>query len=126
MVKWYDRIGNTIEMLVGNGWIKGIIVNGERTGDGIINMENADGRKYWCGVASSCYRKTDDSLGDLITQADRIRSMSDEELAEFLKKFDLCTNCKYGEDVRCTFENPCTHGFATAMAYEWLKSEVKE
>ena len=60
------------------------------------------------------------------SQADKIRAMSDEELTEFLKKFDLCTNCKYGEDVRCTFGNPCTHGFATAMAYEWLKSEVKE
>ena len=61
-----------------------------------------------------------------MTESDKIRAMTDEELAEFLKKFDLCTNCKYGEDVRCTFENPCTHVFATAMAYEWLKSEAKE
>ena len=27
MKKWYDRIGNTIEMNIDNQWIKGIIVN---------------------------------------------------------------------------------------------------
>ena len=60
------------------------------------------------------------------TNADRIRSMSDEELAEFLEEFEVCTHCKYADGIRCTFENPCTHGFASAMAYEWLKSEAKE
>lgn len=56
----------------------------------------------------------------------KIRSMSDEELADFLEEFEVCTHCKYVDGIRCTFENPCTHGFASAMAYEWLKSEVKE
>ena len=60
------------------------------------------------------------------TNADRIRAMSDEELAEFLEEFEVCTHCKYADGIVCTFENPCTHGFASAMAYEWLKSEVKE
>lgn len=60
------------------------------------------------------------------TNADVIRAMSDEELAEFLEEFEVCTHCKYADGIRCTFENPCTHGFASAMAYEWLKSEVKE
>ena len=76
--------------------------------------------------AESCRECEDGSMFEKMTNADIIRNMEDEELAEFLKKFDLCTNCRYGEDVRCTFGNPCTHDFATAMAYEWLKSEAKE
>ena len=60
------------------------------------------------------------------TNADRIRAMSDEELADFLEEFEVCTYCKYCDKERCTFENPCTHEFAGVIAYEWLKSEVKE
>ena len=59
------------------------------------------------------------------TNADRIRAMSDEELAEFLAEYEVCTNCHYLEND-CKFEGVCTKGFASAMAYEWLKSEVKE
>ena len=60
-----------------------------------------------------------------MTNADRIRSMSDEELADFLEEFKVCTYCKYNDEDRCRFENPCTHDFAGIMAYEWLKSEVE-
>jgi hypothetical protein len=59
------------------------------------------------------------------TNADRIRSMSDEELAEFLAEYEVCTNCQYLES-KCEFDGICTKGFASAMAYEWLKSEAKE
>ena len=50
MTKWYDRIGNTIEMNIDNQWIKGTIVNGYRTHDGLINMKTEDGKNCWCGV----------------------------------------------------------------------------
>ena len=60
------------------------------------------------------------------TNADKIRAMSDEELAEFLESFEVCTNCEYADGKLCTFENPCTHGFATAIAMKWLQSEVEE
>lgn len=123
MVKWYDRIGNPIEMRVGKGWIKGTVIDGERTGDGIINMETEDGKKYWCGVSTEgvWYRKCDDSLGDLITQADKIRSMSDEELAKFMHNFYDCGHCYVeicNEDT-CAIE--CEAGLLG-----WLKSEAKE
>lgn len=61
-----------------------------------------------------------------ILWGDKIRSMSDEELAEFLEQFEVCTHCKYFYNKHCNFENPCVHEFAMAMAYEWLKSEAKE
>lgn len=125
MVKWYDRIGNTIEMYVNDTWTKGTVINGERTGDGIINMETADGKKYWCGVCSGYYKKSEDSLGDLITQADRIRAMSDEELAEVIPViFDCCCN----PTVEC-MQYVAEHGECiktTECVLKWLKSEVKE
>lgn len=84
MVKWYDRIGNIIEMNIDNQWIKGKIINGYRTHDGLINIETEDGKKCWCGVNGEHvhFRKCDDSLGDLLTNADKIRNMTDEELAK--------------------------------------------
>lgn len=59
------------------------------------------------------------------TNADRIRAMSDEELAEFLEQFEVCSHCEYSDNERCTFENPCVHEFATAMALKWLQSEAE-
>lgn len=59
------------------------------------------------------------------TNADRIRHMSDEELSEFLEQFEVCSHCEYSDKERCTFENPCVHEFATAMALKWLQSEAE-
>ena len=89
MVKWYDRIGNSIVMKIMGKWIKGTIVNGYRTHDGLINMKTEEDKLCWCGIDQEhiYFRKCDDSLGDLISNADKIRSMTDEELAEFLINF---------------------------------------
>ena len=59
------------------------------------------------------------------TWGDKIRSMNDEELAEFLEQFEVCSHCEYSDNERCTFENPCAHEFATAMALKWLQSEAE-
>lgn len=101
MTKWYGRIGNTIEMFVFGKWIKGIIVNGARTGDGVINMEDLTGKKYWCGSSGEGvhFRKCDDSDGDLISNADRIRQMTDEELAEFLFEVEYRRSA-YGDGAK--------------------------
>lgn len=65
-------------------------------------------------------------LGNPKTNADRIRSMSDEELADFLEEFEACDVCKYHDKDRCTFENICVHEFAGAMIWEWLKSPTTD
>lgn len=57
------------------------------------------------------------------SNADKIRAMNDKELAEFLEQFEVCIHCEYSKKERCTFENPCVHEFATAMALKWLQSE---
>lgn len=54
------------------------------------------------------------------TNADHIRSMSDEELAEFLNSYKFCYICEEGcED--CHYNGECERRLA-----EWLKQPYKE
>jgi hypothetical protein len=48
------------------------------------------------------------------SNADRIRQMTVEELARFLRNFDMCIVCQ----VKCSKEYPCNKGIM-----EWLKKE---
>lgn len=77
MVKWYDRIGNRIEMKLYEDadspefeWVKGNVIKGYRYQDGVVSMKSDDGRIIWCGVETSDFRKSDESLGDFISNAD--------------------------------------------------------
>jgi hypothetical protein len=54
------------------------------------------------------------------TNADRIRAMSDEELAKFIDKLSPCSCCRFDKN-ECKKSVHCCDGIA-----EWLKSEVKE
>ena len=74
--------------------------------------------KYPC---SEC----DSNVNDLFesknqTNADRIRHMSDEELAEFLEKNGMCELCEHRDKENC-FEENCKKGFL-----KWLQSEAEE
>lgn len=63
------------------------------------------------------------------TQGNKIRSFSDEELAEFLIRQHACDKCDYfGGGARCKAPSGfvCTNGYAEALMLQWLKSEVKE
>lgn len=56
-----------------------------------------------------------------MTNADRIRQMTDEELAKMIETFDTCAHCvEYGVDV-CSFPNGCRKSILA-----WLKQEVKD
>ena len=54
-----------------------------------------------------------------MTNADRIRSMTDEELAEFLCEFDACLMCEFSSGG-CSLMN-CD---SLCITENWLKSEV--
>lgn len=81
---------------------------------------------YYLNEDEDCYHWTDSMFEDAMTNADKIRAMSDEELAEFLKEtviscrenLFLCRECnKYG---KCsTALKDCTN-FIT-----WLQSTKK-
>lgn len=115
MTKWYDRIGNTIQMYIEDEWIKGNIIKGERSFDGIINMKTSSGQTYWCGVNGEYihFRKCNDSLGDLLTNTDKIRSMSNDELAKWLTK--ITDDAQLDANTKCNYQWD-----------EWLKEEVEQ
>lgn len=63
------------------------------------------------------------------SNADRIRAMSDEELAELLIRQHACEHCEYhGNNATCKApsEFTCTNLYAEGITLRWLKSEVKE
>lgn len=69
------------------------------------------------------------------SNADRIRAMSDEELAEFLSDseiFSPCKNCDFhfvdamNDDCKAPDGWICTKGYAAALIQKWLQSEVEE
>lgn len=76
-----------------------------------------------CGRGNDCdvYHKCgEDCIGfKPMTQADRIRSMTDEELVEFLCNYDACLMCKYSSGG-CSIINCDEIG----ITENWLKSEV--
>ena len=53
------------------------------------------------------------------TNADRIRSMTDEELAEWISTKDTCGQCAYELECVC-MKVPCTNGIL-----KWLQSEAE-
>ena len=64
------------------------------------------------------------------TRADRIRAMSDEELADFLATFSACDCCDYHdkESEACNMDREgmvCTKGYASAIIGKYLKEEPK-
>lgn len=57
------------------------------------------------------------------TNADRIRAMSDEELAEFIRELNECCLAGAGK-VDCSKNEDCID--CKGVVLEWLQSEVEE
>ena len=82
----------------------------------------------WNFEGKACLRPIDEicpmtniaSQGKLQTNADRIRAMSDEELAEFLSEYQFCDMCDEGCDA-CTY-----HGECDKRLLDWLKQPAEE
>ena len=63
------------------------------------------------------------------TNADRIRSFSDEELAELITSGELCAICpvcQYYGTNDCYMENEGKHKNCDEGIMQWLQSEVEE
>lgn len=54
-----------------------------------------------------------------ITNSDRIRSMTDEELAEFVAGTDFC-------ELLCNDTPVCIDGQCFARLFKWLQQEAKD
>lgn len=70
-----------------------------------------------------CNRMCDGESGfEPITNAMRIRSMSDEELADFIAEHNQCCLGGTGE-IDCAYNADCRN--CKAYVLKWLKSEAK-
>jgi hypothetical protein len=77
-----------------------------------------DGHKYCVKHRCPCLEKNCGYYGEL-TNADRIRAMSDEELAEVLGKLVHCGGCPMRDNCKVD-DLPCNN-----VLIEWLKQPVE-
>ena len=82
---------------------------------------NEDGNGTHC---RGCIHNAEDHYKP-ITNADRIRNMTDEELYKFLRYFGVCRICKHRKDEGCD-NRGCTQEEVDGFLKEWLQAEVKE
>lgn len=88
-----------------------------------INLQN-----HWCDMVSD---SPDENVErecctyERMTNADKIRLMSDEELAEFMepREFDCADFCA---DFCNGCMGKCKHNMGKDFLLEWLQSEVEE
>jgi hypothetical protein len=61
------------------------------------------------------------------TNADRIRAMTDKELAHLIGEFTTCENCLAHSDVcEMEYDNPADVPSCEQIWLEWLKQEVDD
>ena len=78
---------------------------------------------------SLCSRCDDGSEYIKRTNADRIRSMSDEEMADLIASGEICAICpfcKFYGTESCYIENDGTNKNCSKGIMKWLQSEVEE
>ena len=67
---------------------------------------------------------------DIITNADRIRAMSDEELADIFLRADFCKCCEYEKDgvcnYICAYPNIPLYDGCKQAALTWLQQPAEE
>lgn len=66
----------------------------------------------------------------ITTNADRIRAMSDEELADIFLKADFCKLCDYNKngvcDYICSYPNIPLYEGCKQAAVKWMKQPAEE
>lgn len=81
---------------------------------------------YYLNEDEDCYHWADSMFEDAMTNADKIRAMSDEELADFLKE----TIRLYGDNLfscyECFKENECSGISHCSKFITWLKQLIKK
>ena len=84
-----------------------------RTKDGECDLY-AEGGKY------TAFCEMENCVGRKMSNADRIRSMTDEDLMRFLLRVGTLENRPWCDD------EPCNNRYCSECITEWLKEEVSE
>lgn len=87
-----------------------------------------------CACSMNCDKNATelrpDRNPDIITNADRIRSMSDEELADIFLRADFCKCCEHEKDgvcnYVCAYPNIPLYEGCKQAALKWMKQSAEE
>ena len=98
------------------------VLRAQKDGDTVIVYQKKDAKEH-LSTMDKDYRLVREFIKSQRKQsnADRIRGMTDEELAKFLSECADCATCQLVNPKNCRTEETCTKTFV-----EWLKHPVEE
>ena len=101
------------------------VLRAQKDGDTVIIYKKKDAKEH-LSTMDKDYHLMREFIKSQRKQnnADRIRSMSDEELVGFLMNFDTCTHCDNSSANECTYET-CEE-IGSKCLLEWLKQPVED
>ena len=107
------------------------VLRAQKDGDTVIVYQKKDAKEH-LSTMDKDYRLVREFIKSQRKQsnAQRIRSMTDEELAKFLSEFSACNICEQFDKRldRCGADNHfvCVKEYAQAIIGDWLKQPVGE
>ena len=98
------------------------VLRARKEGNTVIVYKKKDAKEH-LSTMDKDYRLVREfiKMSELKTNAERIRSMTDEELAEFLKDCADCATCAFASRQNCKTEETCKKAFL-----DWLKSPEED
>ena len=107
------------------------VLRAQKDGDTVIVYQKKDAKEHLSTMDKDYHLVREFIKGQRKqSNADRIRNMTDEELARFFSEFSACKVCKQFDKRldRCGADNHflCVKTYAEAIIGDWLKQPVKE
>lgn len=106
------------------------VLRAQKDGDTVIVYQKKDAKEH-LSTMDKDYRLVREFIKSQRKQsnAQRIRSMTDEELAKFLSEFSACQVCKYCDEEHDTcgasINFTCVKEYAEAIIGDWLNKPVE-
>ena len=107
------------------------VLRAQKDGDTVIVYQKKDAKEHLSTMDKDYHLVREFIKGQRKqSNAQRIRNMTDEELAKFLSDFSACNICEQFDKRldRCGADNHflCVKEYAEAVIGEWLKQPVEE
>ena len=107
------------------------VLRAQKDGDTVIVYQKKDAKEH-LSTMDKDYHLVREFIKSQRKQSNvqRIRNMTDEELAKFLSEFSACQACKYYDEEHdgcgASINFTCVKEYAEAIIGDWLKQPVEE
>ena len=107
------------------------VLRAQKDGDTVIVYQKKDAKEHLSTMDKDYHLVREFIKGQRKqSNAQRIRNMTDEELAKFLSEFSACQACKYYDEEHdgcgASINFTCVKEYAEAIIGDWLKQPVEE